>query len=276
MADLPDTFHDAVARDTKLVRDVIDAALREWIARGEAASAVFSEAVNAKPHDQAKIDAAWGPLSASHENECRAHDEGLNCCLVSGSGTLTVTFTPPAGYVGTLHWIAFIETKGDQEARGEDVPLMHQSDKSVCPVALLTEYLTRVKPFMPIASQEHGPLFRRIDPRSDCVGDRFMWKDVMGDLVKAVCERAGLDPARFSSHSLRAGFITSAAGRGVSLENIMRQSRHKDARVAREYYRPKTAWDHNAAEGLADEHTPEAARVASGLPGANRNGKTGA
>jgi integrase len=143
---------------------------------------------------------------------------------------------------------------------------MHQSDKSVCPVALLTEYLTRVKPLMPIASQEHGPLFRRIDPRSDCVGDRFMWKDVMGDLVKAVCERAGLDPARFSSHSLRAGFITSAAGRGVSLENIMRQSRHKDARVAREYYRPKTAWDHNAAEGLADEHTPEGARLKSGLP----------
>jgi integrase len=145
------------------------------------------------------------------------------------------------------------KTKEDQEATGQEVPLMHQADKSCCPVALLTEYLTRVKPLMPIASQEHGPLFRRIDPRSDCVGDRHMWKDVVGDLVKEVCERAGLDPARFSAHSLRAGFITSAAGKGVTLDNIMRQSRHKDPRVAATYIRHKTVWDHNAAEGLADE-----------------------
>jgi site-specific recombinase XerD len=34
-------------------------------------------------------------------------------------------------------------------------------------------------------------------------------------VVKAHAARVGLDPAQFSGHSLRAGFLTSAAKRGA-------------------------------------------------------------
>ena len=45
--------------------------------------------------------------------------------------------------------------------------------------------------------------------------------------VKAHAARVGLDPALFSGHSLRAGFLTSAAKRGASLFKMMATSRHR-------------------------------------------------
>ena len=39
--------------------------------------------------------------------------------------------------------------------------------------------------------------------------------------------RLGLDPSAFSGHSLRSGFLTSAAARGASLFKMMDVSRHK-------------------------------------------------
>ena len=48
-------------------------------------------------------------------------------------------------------------------------------------------------------------------------------------------ERAGLDPKSVGGHSLRAGFATTAAKRGKSLDAIMRQTLHKSIEVARGY-----------------------------------------
>jgi hypothetical protein len=38
----------------------------------------------------------------------------------------------------------------------------------------------------------------------------------VANIVKAHAARVGLDRAQFAGHSLRSGFLTSAAGRGVS------------------------------------------------------------
>ena len=82
-----------------------------------------------------------------------------------------------------------------------------------------------------------------------------------GDTKKRVApleaEAAGLDPDRFAGHSLRAGFVTTAAARGVTLHNIMRQTRHKDQRVAMSYIRPATVFRDNATDGLGDETEPK-------------------
>jgi len=48
---------------------------------------------------------------------------------------------------------------------------------------------------------------------------------------------AGLDPAQFAGHSLRAGFITSAAESGAALLRSADQSRHKSLDVLRGYVR---------------------------------------
>ena len=47
--------------------------------------------------------------------------------------------------------------------------------------------------------------------------------------------------------------LIRAAGRGVPLDRIMRQSRHKDQRVLMTYIRPATVFRNNPTEGLGDE-----------------------
>ena len=56
-------------------------------------------------------------------------------------------------------------------------------------------------------------------------------------IVQGAAERAGLDPKAFAGHSLRAGFATTAAKKGKSLDAIMRQTLHKSEEVARGYIR---------------------------------------
>ena len=56
-------------------------------------------------------------------------------------------------------------------------------------------------------------------------------------VVKQYAEMAGLDPAEFSGHSLRAGFVTSAAESGASILKIQETSRHKSTDVLAGYVR---------------------------------------
>ncbi|RYI12604.1 MAG: integrase, partial [Acetobacteraceae bacterium] len=56
-------------------------------------------------------------------------------------------------------------------------------------------------------------------------------------VVKRRAEAAGLDPAAFSGHSLRAGLATSAAAHGLEERDIQRQTRHRSVAVLRRYIR---------------------------------------
>lgn len=55
--------------------------------------------------------------------------------------------------------------------------------------------------------------------------------------MKGYAERAGLDPALFAGHSLRAGFLTSAAVAGASVFKIVEVSRHRSMETVRGYVR---------------------------------------
>jgi integrase len=56
-------------------------------------------------------------------------------------------------------------------------------------------------------------------------------------IVKRCARAAGLDPAEFSGHSLRAGFATSAAETGASILKIMETTRHRSVDVLAAYVR---------------------------------------
>jgi site-specific recombinase XerD len=60
---------------------------------------------------------------------------------------------------------------------------------------------------------------------------------VVALVVKERAEAAGLDPQEFSGHSLRAGFVTSAAESGASILKIQETSRHKSTDVLAGYVR---------------------------------------
>jgi len=68
--------------------------------------------------------------------------------------------------------------------------------------------------------------------------------------VQRAAERAGLDPADFGAHSLRAGLATSAAKAGKGLDVIMATTGHRSERVARGYIRHGSLFDACASEGL--------------------------
>lgn len=65
-------------------------------------------------------------------------------------------------------------------------------------------------------------------------------------IIKQSAARAGLDPARFSGHSLRSGFITSAAENDVSIAKIAEVSRHASADVLLGYVRRANLFSNHA------------------------------
>jgi site-specific recombinase XerD len=69
-------------------------------------------------------------------------------------------------------------------------------------------------------------------------------------IVKAHAARVGLDPAQFSGHSLRAGFLTSAAKRGASIFKMMDVSRHRSVDTLRGYVRDAELFRNHAGAGL--------------------------
>ncbi|RXF71550.1 tyrosine-type recombinase/integrase, partial [Hansschlegelia zhihuaiae] len=80
-----------------------------------------------------------------------------------------------------------------------------------------------------------GPIFRRID-RWDRIGEGAIDAQSVNAILKKRCRQAGLDPAAYSAHGLRSGYLTEAARRGVPLQEAMRQTRHRSMQQASSYY----------------------------------------
>lgn len=85
------------------------------------------------------------------------------------------------------------------------------------------------------ANIDKGSVFRSID-RWGNVSRRPLDPKAINDILKHRAERAGLDPAEFSAHGLRSGYLTEAANRGIPLPEAMEQSRHRSVQQASQYY----------------------------------------
>ncbi len=133
-------------------------------------------------------------------------------------------------------------SKTDQAGAGATKGIPFTTDVNVCPVRALDAWLA--------ASEiKAGALFRSVD-RFGRVSTRALSGRSVALIVQRTAVRAGLDPHNLAAHSLRAGFATTAALKGRSLEAIMRQTLHKSERVARGYVRIAKAFDGNPAVGL--------------------------
>ncbi|MGI4793647.1 MAG: site-specific integrase [Janthinobacterium lividum] len=79
-----------------------------------------------------------------------------------------------------------------------------------------------------------GPIFRPIN-RHGQVLPAALTGTTVAAVVKAYAGRSGLDPATFSGHSLRRGFLTSAAQHGATLAKMKAVSGHKSTDVLMGY-----------------------------------------
>jgi integrase len=94
-----------------------------------------------------------------------------------------------------------------------------------------------------------GAIFRPVDRHGRMQGARLSGEAV-SLVVRERAAAAGLDPTRYSGHSLRAGLATSAAQAGVPTWRIRAQTRHaSDAMLAR-YIRDGQLFTDNAAGAL--------------------------
>lgn len=144
-------------------------------------------------------------------------------------------------------------SKTDQEGEGRTVAIPRGRHPETCPVIALQRWLS-------IGDIRSGPLFRRIrangrpgtrkrDPLGTPSEARITPQGV-ARVVQRAAARAGLDPAEFAGHSLRAGFATEAAARGASERAIMRQTGHRSVEMVRRYIREGDRYFDNAAAHL--------------------------
>ena len=131
-------------------------------------------------------------------------------------------------------------SKTDQEGHGHVIAIPR--GVIACPV-------TALKAWLEAAGIAQGPVFRPVAKGGRIQATRLTDRSV-ADIVKAHAQRAGLDPKLFAGHSLRSGFLTSAAARGASIFKMADQSRHKSMDTLRGYVRDAEIFKDHAGSGL--------------------------
>jgi site-specific recombinase XerD len=120
------------------------------------------------------------------------------------------------------------KTKTDQEGEGRKVAIpFYDPDITLCPVRALTFWLK-------VTGIERGPVFRPLG-QAKKIKEKRLRRRTIAIIVKKYIKLAGYDPQKFSGHSLRSGFATTAARKGIEERLIMRQTGHKSIPVMRGY-----------------------------------------
>lgn len=132
------------------------------------------------------------------------------------------------------------KTKTNQTGETEELVVLPRGHNPTrCAVTALTDWLET-------ARITEGPVLRPVSKGNRAL-DRALNPESVNVLVQSALVRAGIDPAGYSAHSLRAGFVTFAHLRGASDRAIAHQTRHRSLATVGAYVRIHTAWEDNAA-----------------------------
>ncbi len=147
-------------------------------------------------------------------------------------------------------------SKTDQHGHGQDIAIWaNTADPLLCPLAALDDWLVQRNRARDLdwsaaeSARRQRPLFCAVTKAGRPTGIGLSDKAV-ARLVKGAAMRAGLDPERYSGHSLRAGLATAAGDAGAALPDLMRQTRHKSTQVALAYLRPADLWRNNVTRDV--------------------------
>ncbi len=145
-------------------------------------------------------------------------------------------------------------SKTDQQGQGQEIAVWANPDQpGFCPAVALARWMEHRREASDLdwtasaTSRAERPLFCAVTKTGKLTGGPLSDKAV-ARLVKQAALDAGLDPERYSGHSLRAGLATAAGDEGARLAELMRQTRHKSTEVALRYLRPADLWRNNVTE----------------------------
>jgi site-specific recombinase XerD len=135
--------------------------------------------------------------------------------------------------------IALRRSKTDQEGHGRLVGLPRGRLALTCPVRAYHDWLA-------ISGLSRGAVFRPVT-RYDTLRPTRLTDQSVALIVKRAALAAGLEPAHYAGHSLRAGLATAAAQAGVDERSIMAQTGHQSVMMVRRYIRDGNLFRDNAA-----------------------------
>lgn len=145
----------------------------------------------------------------------------------------------PEGMVVTIR-----RSKTDQEGRGYKIGIPFGSDDRYCPTLALRKWID-------LARIESGPLFFAVGfkgkwfyvntPNRTRLGARMI-----NQIIKRHVRAAGFSPGPYSGHSLRSGFVTSAAAIKIPEYQIQLHTRHLDPKTLRGYIRNASLFTENS------------------------------
>ena len=130
-------------------------------------------------------------------------------------------------------------SKTDQEGQGHEIAIPHGA--AIFPVRAVRDWIAA-------AGITDGRLFRGIDRHGRLAG--ALTAQSVALIVKRYAAAAGFEPSDFAGHSLRAGFLTSAAEAGADVLRMMEVSRHKRVETVQGYVRRANLFKGHAGTGF--------------------------
>ncbi len=135
---------------------------------------------------------------------------------------------------GTI--IRLRRSKTDQERRGREIAIPCVRGR-YCPSK-------RLQVWIDASGIVTGALFRQVNRYDQLLPHRLTAQSV-ALIIKQRAAFAGFDPAHFSGHSLRAGFVTNAATCGASSSSIRAQTGHTSDAMLQRYVRNSQLFSNN-------------------------------
>ena len=127
-------------------------------------------------------------------------------------------------------------SKTDQSGEGAEIAVPAVPLSRYCSVTAIQAWLTMSK-------LTEGPVFRRLR-RGPSIGKERLSDSSVAKLIKRCARDAGhKNVSMFAGHSLRRGFITTAARKRSDVFAIAAQSRHRSLDTVREYVDAETRFD---------------------------------
>ena len=132
------------------------------------------------------------------------------------------------------------KSKTDQQGRGQKIAI---------PEGKYLKPIQRLRDWIQASGITKGYLFQTMKRGGSLRGRPLHHSDIPR-LVKHYAELIGLDPKEVSGHSLRAGFVTSAAVHHARLDKIMEITRHSNPQTVMRYIRDADCFKDHAGKNF--------------------------
>ena len=146
-----------------------------------------------------------------------------------------VEFLDEPGEAGGM-FLHIRRSKTDQFGKGQSIAI---------PEGSFIRPVERLRRWLAVSRISKGPVFQTVW-RGGRLRGRSLHPTDVARVVKRCAKAIGLDPADYSGHSLRSGFVTSAAVHSARLDKIMEVTRHASTDMVMRYIRHANAFEDHA------------------------------